>query len=116
MIDDRDLRDLFQAQRSSDASRAGSFARTLAPRTRQRPLPRAWLALAAAAVLVASIGMWRLTLEPEPAFVFRTGELRVPTDYLLELASFPRAGAIPPIGVVDWFPLEPASESTRRTQ
>jgi hypothetical protein len=118
MHDDRDLREIFDAQRRADLAGVPPFSRALAPRMQPR-VRRTWPAfatVAAAVLLTASVALWRLTPEPEAPFVFRAGELRVPTDYLLELASYPRAGAIPPIGVVDWFPLESASDSTRRSQ
>lgn len=113
---DRDLRELFQTERAHDAESAPDFARVVAgrhaaPRRRIAPLR---LAAALAAVVIVAVLMSRLT-KPRPLFAITPGELRVPTDYLLDLALLPRAGEIPRIGTVDWFPLTPSAD-TRREQ
>jgi hypothetical protein len=70
--------------------------------------------LATSAALVA-VAVWRLTATPAALFDIRPGDLRVPTDYLLDFVSVtPRAGDVPTIGVVDWFPLEPSADNRRQ--
>jgi hypothetical protein len=116
MSDDRGLEALFQAERSHDERSAPSFAKVLAERraVARRPLTPLRLAAALAAVVLLAVLLTRLT-KPEPLFAFTPGDLRVPTDYLLDLAQSQRAGEIPRIGTVDWFPLTP-SVDTRREQ
>ncbi len=109
---DRDLERLFHGARATDARRAPSFARVLQGR---RPAPRRawWPALAGGVALVAIVAVWRLTNTPESPFAIRPGELRVPTDFLLDLVTLPRAGEIPRVGVVDWYPLESTANNRR---
>ena len=114
MNPDRDLSDLFQEQRSAEARRAPSFVRVMAHRS--RPQRRALLpALAGSLAVIAVIAVWRLTGDTAAPYELRAGDLRVPTDYLLDLVSIPRAGEIPRVGVVDWYPLE-TSATNRRDQ
>jgi hypothetical protein len=45
--------------------------------------------------------------------------MRVPTDYFLDVATPVRAGELPSIGSVDWYPLvaadaDPTTDSRRR--
>jgi hypothetical protein len=112
---DDDLQQLFQRARAHDALNAPSFARVLARSaepTRRRQL---WPALAFG-VAVAALVIWRLTpVGPrEPVFALVPGDMRVPTDFLLDIASFPRAGEIPRIGVTDWYPLPPSADNRRQ--
>lgn len=112
---DHDLERLFQQARASDARNAPSFAGVLARaagRTRRRQV---WPVLAFGAA-VAALMIWRLTpvASREPVFALVPGDMRLPTDYLLDLASFPRAGEIPRVGAVDWYPLPPSAD--RRQQ
>ena len=72
------------------------------------------LAAALAAVVLLAVLVTRLT-KPEPLFAITPGDLRVPTDYLLDIALSQRAGEIPRIGTVDWFPLTQSAD-TRRQQ
>ena len=69
-------------------------------------------------VVLAAVGVWRLVTPNAPKMViaFTPGEMRVPTDYLLDMVTYPRAGEIPRIGASDWFPLPPVDSSpdTRR--
>ncbi|MGQ0642871.1 MAG: hypothetical protein ACT4P6_19165 [Gemmatimonadaceae bacterium] len=112
MNPDRDLSDLFQEQRSAEARRAPAFVRVMAQRS--RPQRRALLpALAGSLAVVAVVAVWRLTGNPAAPYELRAGDLRVPTDYLLELVTVPRAGEIPRVGVVDWYPLESAPNNRR---
>ena len=112
---DRDLVQRFSELRAADKRSAPSFASVMARRTAtvRRPL---WPALAGSLALVVLVAVWRLTTTTEP-FELRAGDLRVPTDYLLDLVAVPvaRAGEIPKVGVVDWYPLEPSTQE-RRTQ
>jgi hypothetical protein len=102
---DRDLAQLFHAERVVDAPHAPTFPRVLAGPAHHRKRTVTWPVIATSAALVVVIALLRLTSEPEPPFTLRAGDLRVPTDYLLDLATYPRAGEIPPIGNVNWFPL-----------
>ncbi len=113
---DRDLEALFQTERAQDARSAPGFTNVLAGRrvvARRHVTPLRLAAALAAGVLLAVL-VTRLT-KPEPLFAITPGELRVPTDYLLDIALSQRAGEIPRIGTVDWFPLAP-SAATRREQ
>ncbi len=112
---DQDLERLFHEVRAADRQRAPSFPSVLAGRPSRRPRPVLWPALATSVALVVALAFWRLTIPSEAPFVLRAGDLRVPTDYLLDIVSVPRAGEIPRIGIVDWFPLD-ASENNRRQQ
>jgi hypothetical protein len=105
---DDDLAGLFRDERLDDRRRTPGFDAVLASRRapgRRRPALR----LAAAAVLgTAAVLVWRLA-GPSPAsppFEFRAGDLRVPTDFLLELTGSGGAGLVPRIGEVDWYPLD----------
>ena len=112
---DRDLEALFQAERAQDQRSAPVFASVLARRRPVARRPVLALRLAAlATVLLLAVLIARLT-KPEPLFAITPGDLRVPTDYLLDLALSQRAGEIPRIGTVDWFPLTPSAD-TRREQ
>jgi hypothetical protein len=113
---DRELAALFRSERAHDERSAPAFARVASGRREAaRPpfLPLRFAAVLAAAVLVAVL-LARLT-KPQPLFAFTPGDLRVPTDYLLDIALFQRAGEIPRIGTVDWFPLTQSAD-TRREQ
>lgn len=114
---DRELRPLFQAERVRDERSAPGFASVVAGRHSvvRRTLTPLRLATGLAAVALAAVLLSRGTSKPEPLFAITPGDLRVPTDYLLDLARFSRAGEIPRIGVVDWFPLTPSAD-TRREQ
>lgn len=112
---DDDLEQLFQEARAYDARKAPSFAGVLARSVRPAQRRQLWPALAFG-VAVAALVIWRLTpVAPrEPAFAFVPGEMRVPTDFLLDLANVPRAGEIPQIGVADWYPLPPSADNRRQ--
>ena len=63
--------------------------------------------VAIAAVVVAAavvVGTWRLVMPAEDTIAFTPGDMRVPTDFLLETLSYPRAGDIPRIGTSDLLP------------
>lgn len=113
---DRDLQALFQAERAQDERSAPGFGNVLAGRrvVSRRPATPFRLAAALAAVVLLAVLLTRLT-KPEPLFAITPGDLRVPTDYLLDIALSQRAGEIPRIGTMDWFPLTP-SVDTRREQ
>lgn len=119
---DRDLERLFGEARAAEENSAPTFARVLAPRA-TAAVPRAArlraTALAAAALVLAGLmWWWRVAVPNEPQFViaFVPGEMRVPTDYLLDMATFTRAGEIPRMGA-EWFPvpLSDAGSDTRRS-
>lgn len=113
--EDRDLERLFQQARARDARNAPSFAGVLARSARPSRRRQLWPALVFG-VAVAAVLIWRLTpvASREPVFAFVPGEMRVPTDFLLDLANVPRAGEIPQIGVADWYPLPPSAENRRQ--
>ncbi|MEW5917731.1 MAG: hypothetical protein AB1762_15115 [Gemmatimonadota bacterium] len=115
---DRDLARHFQEERVRDERRAPSFASVLAGSSPRPHRTVRWPVFATSVALVALVAVWRLTSAPAVPFELRAGDLRVPTDYLLDFATFPRAGDIPPIGSVDWFPLNDAAPTveTRRQQ
>jgi hypothetical protein len=117
--DDRDLEHRFHNARAADASRVPPFASILAPRRapQQRLRPRVVLALAAGVALAAA-GVWHLTTPNAPPLVlaFTPGDMRVPTDYLLDLATFARAGEIPRIGDADWYPMPLTSDARPATR
>lgn len=120
MEPDRDLERLFADVRAAEEHSAPALARVLAPRA--APLRAARLrvaALAAAAMVLAAVVWWWRATPDEPRLViaFVPGEMRVPTDYLLDMATFTRAGEIPRIGAAEWFPipLSDAGSDTRRS-
>lgn len=110
--DDRDLERRFAAERAHDARMVPAFAQSFvrADRVAHRPLLRPVMALGAVAVMVIAAGLWRrapMTVS-EAGFVVVPGEMRVPTDFLLDMVSTTvRAGEVPSIGAVDWYPLVP---------
>lgn len=110
--DDRDLAARFAEARARDTASAPAFHRVLAGRARRRWHP--WLvpafALGALTVVAVALSTWRTAQRPDapPAFAIVPGEMRVPTDYFLDVAITVRAGELPSIGAVDWYPLVPA--------
>ena len=117
---DRDLEQRFDAARSHDARRAPAFAQVVAARRETRRAPRTALVMALAAVILAAVALWRAAAPDEPRLeiAFTAGDMYVPTDYLLDMMSFPRAGEVPRIGASDWYPIPlpgDASLDTRRT-
>jgi len=108
MDPDRDLERLFLEARAEDEQRAPSFAQVARARPVRTRSPRYRWALALAMVALIAAGVRRLTMTPNAQRVvisFAPGEMRVPTDYLLDMVPYPRAGEIPRIGASDWFPL-----------
>lgn len=105
--DEDRLKTLFQQARRRDRLAAPGFERLLA----RSPRPRratSRLLLATAAITALALGIWRIagSRAPRAPFEFGLGDLRVPTDVLLDLTPRSPAGAIPRIGVVDWSPLD----------
>lgn len=107
--DDADLRARFARMRASDAASVPHVARVVkgTPRSAWRRwlVPTFALGAAAAVALV----LWKTPRtaqrEASPAFAFVPGDLRVPTDYFLDVSPSLRADEIPDIGAVDWYPL-----------
>jgi len=126
---ERELAARFATEREQEGRNAPPLGRVLAARS---PLRRSrWgvpaLALGGALLLtvflrgnggepVAGVGR-----DPAP-FALVPGELRVPTDFLLEATHLVHANQLPAIGQVDWYPLvpgqsdapDPTTNSTRR--
>lgn len=96
---DQDLKDQFRRLRAEDGARTPSFERVQSRRpVRRRVIPM--LALGAAAVVVALVLVTRHRPSPVASpFTIAVGELRMPTDFLLEVQSVP---LIAPSN--DWFP------------
>ena len=120
MDPDRDLERLFRDARTEEERHAPSFTTVLRPRSTTPRSARLQVALAFAVLVVIAVGVWRLAAPNAPRVViaFTAGEMRVPTDYLLDMATYPRAGEIPRIGPSEWFPLPlagDASPDTRRS-
>ena len=117
---DQDLERLFEEVRERDERRAPTFGQVLGHRRETKHGPRTGLVIAIAAVILAAIAIWRYATpnEPKLEIAFTPGEMYVPTDYLLDMMSFPRAGEVPRIGAADWYPLPlagGANSDTRRT-
>lgn len=118
MEPDRDLEQLFANARAEDERAAPPFARVLADRPTTMRSSRIQLALAFGVVVLTAVGVWRLASPeaPQTVIAFTPGEMRVPTDYLLDMATYSRAGEIPRIGPADWFPLPLAGDSSSNTR
>ena len=118
MEPDRDLERLFLDARAEEERHAPSFAKVLGPRPTQTRHVRLRFALALTVVALAVFGVWRSRTPNVPKLViaFTPGEMRMPTDYLLDMATYTRAGEIPRIGASDWFPLPLASDSSADTR
>ncbi len=120
---DADLARRFRAERTHDERAVPGFARVLArrePAARRRWLQPAAVIAAAAAVIFAGERWRRAETGPSHPFVVVPGDLRVPTDYLLDIAGATMsAGEVPSIGAIDWYPLAgsagtaPATSSRR---
>ncbi len=105
--DEERLEHLFQEARRHDRESAPGFEPLLARPRKRRPAARR-LVLTAAGIAALALGIWRVAgprAQPMP-FDFGLGELRVPTDFLLDATPSSPAGAIPRIGMVDWSLLE----------
>ena len=103
---DDELRVLLHELRARDEASAPPFRLPAAPPEAARWTPRRWLALAAAAVVVAAVARVVLRSNPEAALPEPALEAwRAPTDVLLHHASTELFRAVPAIGasVVDRF-------------
>ena len=96
---EQDLKDQFQRMRAEDAAWAPSFDRVM---LRRRARRRSWaplLALATATAVVALVLVARhRPRSVEPPFTIAVGDLRMPTDFLLDIQSVPSIGRSD-----DWF-------------
>ena len=115
-MDDRDLERLFAGVRTQDERHAPSFGRVLARRPAIGPALGLRWGLAFAVAAVAAVGLWRVVTPDAPRIVIALtpGDMRVPTDYLLDMVTYPRAGEIPRIGAADWYPLPQSGGSATR--
>lgn len=116
------LRQRFAAERAHDAATVPTLARVLAPRRAPSARRLLWpaFALGAVAIVIVAAGVWRRTINENgerASFVLVPGQMRVPTDFLLDLATnaTTRAGVVPSIGAIDWYPLVPQSEMAPNT-
>jgi hypothetical protein len=112
--DDRPLVDGFRALRERERGRVPSFERVLG-RQPSRPPVRRWApALLVAAMFMLALGVWRERgqgAEETVAFRIEAGQLRTPTDFLLDLAGPELAGGVPSFGRIDdWFGLPALDE------
>ena len=116
MQSDRDLEQRFSAARAADEQYAPSFARVVAGRRASARVSSLRVAIAAAVAVVAVVGTWRLVTPNVPAttIIFTPGDMRTPTDFLLETMSYLRAGDIPRIGTSDLLPLTGNGSDTGR--
>ncbi|MDP1859115.1 MAG: hypothetical protein Q8K82_10610 [Gemmatimonadaceae bacterium] len=123
---DDDLRQLFAAERAREEPTVPAFAHVLTrvPALRRTEVRRRWLqpaiAIGVAAIVVVAVGVWRPSDRDQgsqAAFVVVPGQLRVPTDFLLDIASSTalRAGEVPSIGALDWYPLVPRANAAPTT-
>ena len=123
---DDDLRQLFAAERAREEPTVPAFARVLTrgAASRRTAVRRGWLqpavAFGAAAIVVVAVAVWRPSARDDgaqAAFVVVPGQLRVPTDFLLDIASNTalRAGEVPSIGALDWYPLVPRANAAPNT-
>lgn len=115
--DDGDLGELFEAQRTHDLRRAPTFARVAAGR-RGAHRQRSWwpIMVVASAVVAAAIGVmvWP-GVQTDARFSFQPGQLRMPTDFLLDAAGMVRAVEMPRIGELDWYPITPSGAPVAAT-
>lgn len=117
---DQDLEQLFAKARAHDEQRAPSLLRIVTLRREPPRVPHTGLVMALATVILAAIAFWQYATPDEPRLdiAFTPGDMSVPTDYLLDMMSFPRAGEVPQIGAAEWYPLpmpDNAALETRRT-
>ena len=115
MESDRDLEQRFAAERAADERAVPAFGRVIA--ARPSAARASWIRVAIAAVVIVSavVGTWRGLTPKQPIIAFTPGDMRVPTDYLLETLSYPRAGEIPRISTSGLLlPLTSDGSDTRR--
>ena len=97
---DQDLKNQFQRLRAEDAAWTPTFERVQSRRSVRRRSVILMPALGAAAVVVALVLVTRHRPSPVAGpFTIAVGDLRMPTDFLLEVQSVP---LIAPSN--DWFP------------
>ena len=104
---DEDLERLFHAARTQDERLAPSFVRVVTRSRQAKRAPVTGLVMVFAAVVFAAVAVWRYAApnDTKLAIAFTPGDMSVPTDYLLDMMTFPRAGEVPRIGASDWYPL-----------
>ena len=117
---DEDLERLFRAARTHEERRAPSFARVVTRRRETKRVPVTGLVMVLAAVVFAAVAVWRYATPNDATMeiAFIPGDMSVPTDYLLDMMNFPRAGEVPRIGASDWYPLPLTTDAgieSRRT-
>jgi len=106
-----ELRELFRAERAADEPWTPPFERVMGgPRVRARRRV-GWLPVLAAAGLVAAAVAVGISRQPRiPALVrFTAGQLRTPTDFLLNIQGAELLTTVPKVGNASgWYPLPPA--------
>ncbi|MDX2059293.1 MAG: hypothetical protein SFV24_15900 [Gemmatimonadales bacterium] len=106
---DDDIRELFHGARRADTAWTPSFERVRAGRPR-RPAPRGRLLAAAvvtmaAAVVLAVVVRSRAPQVPPELVHMEVGQLRMPSDFLLDVLGAETLRSVPAIGRSDdWFP------------
>ncbi len=107
--DDTTLARRFAEWREEESVRTPAFERVVAAprRSRAGAWQRPTLVFAAMTVVAIAIVRGRApsTAGAVPEIAFTAGTLRVPTDFLLDQVASVRAGEVPTIGSVDWYPL-----------
>ncbi len=112
--EDQDLEATFRAARARDTAWTPGFHRVLTrqPPTRRRPWGVGLGALLTAAALVAVVVVrTRTHRQAEAPFTITVGSLRMPTDFLLDIAGAETLRTVPAIGRSDdWFPNLPGAK------
>lgn len=115
--DDSDLRERFGAARRTESAWTPSFERVRTGRTR-RARPRVRLVMVPALVAAAALVLWlgRPKVQETPEWLRITvGQLRTPTDFLLDVNGAENLRTIPSIGSSEgWFPLNEKSPKDDR--
>lgn len=113
--EDADLRAAFETVRKVDLTETPPFARVRAGR-RRTERRWSWLLVpaAVAAAVVAIVVARSKPAEPPEWLQMTAGQLRTPTDFLLEVSGAENLSTVPSIGATGgWFPLDSKSKDNR---
>lgn len=106
-LHDDEFEEVFHRARARDTAWTPSFERVLArrPAVRRRPWVLAVGAVAAVALVAVGVVRSRPRRTVEPPFAITVGSLRMPTDFLLDIAGAETLRTVPSFGRADdWFP------------